>query len=96
MKTLATPKRVRDLIYIANRLIRFASEYSFDGPDREMKSELYAKAYMLYNIAFFSLSKIKMEISLYPHMHCMSFSKYTTISHHSQKEDFPLLQKCTE
>lgn len=59
MRTLVTSKRVRDLIYIANRLIRFASGYSFNGPDREMKSELYAKAYMLYNLAFLSLAKIK-------------------------------------
>ena len=59
MRTLVTSKRVRDLIYIANRLIRFASGYRFNGPDREMKSELYAKAYMLYNLAFLSLAKIK-------------------------------------
>lgn len=49
--TLITSKRMQDLAYIANRLIRFASGYSFNGPDREVKSELYAKAYMLYNIA---------------------------------------------
>lgn len=59
MKTLVTSKRVRDLIYIANCLIRFASGYSFNGPNREVKSELYVKAYMLYSIAFLSLVKIK-------------------------------------
>ena len=89
MKTLATPKRVRDLIYIANRLIRFASEYSFDGPDREMKSELYAKAYMLYNIAFFSLSKIKNgNFTLPSHALYVIFKIYHHLSPFSKKRIF--------
>lgn len=59
MNTLKKVKRIQDLIYISNRLIHFASAYSFNSPDREVKSQLYVKVYMLYNIAFTTLSSIK-------------------------------------
>lgn len=59
MNTLNRSRRIRDLIYIANQLIRFASNYKFDDTEKNVKSQLYVKAYMLYQLAFTSLASIK-------------------------------------
>ncbi len=69
MTSLRRGKRIRDLLFIAERLIRFAGNYSFDSEDKEVKSQLYARSYLLYKIAFSSLPHIR-------------DSRFTLPSHH--------------
>ena len=69
MTSLRRGKRIHDLLFIADRLIQFAGNYSFDSEDKEVKSQLYARSYLLYKIAFSSLPHIR-------------DSRFTLPSHH--------------
>lgn len=59
MRTLKTSKRINDLLYISNALLKFACNFSFDSDNRELKSYIYVKSYSLYALAFDLLSKIR-------------------------------------
>lgn len=59
MNTLKQEKRIRSLVFIANRLIRFAESDRFDSGDREVKSQLYVKCYWLYSLAFTRVARIR-------------------------------------
>lgn len=86
MNTLKKTKRIRDLIYISNQLIHFASTYKFNSPDREVKSQLYVKAYILYNIAFTTLSSVKNGNFILPtHALYTIFKIYKQLSPLAQK-----------
>lgn len=81
MNTLNRSRRIRDLIYIANQLIRFASNYKFDDTEKNIKSQLYVKAYMLYQLAFTSLASIKNSDFVLPtHSLYMIYKIYQDLS----------------
>lgn len=81
MNTLNRSRRIRDLIYIANQLIRFASNYKFDDTEKNVKSQLYVKAYMLYQLAFTSLASIKNSDFVLPtHSLYMIYKIYQDLS----------------
>lgn len=56
MNTLDTGKRINSLLYIANRILRFAGRFDTEE-QRDMWSMLYVKAAQLYRIAFWLLDK---------------------------------------
>lgn len=58
MTSLRREKRIHDLFFIADRLIRLAENYRFDSDDKNLKSQLYVRSYLLYKIAFSSLAHI--------------------------------------
>lgn len=81
MNTLKREKRIRDLIFITNRLLRFAAHFKFKGADKEVKSALYVRIFMLYQIAFYELSKVKNGLFQMPAHHLYSlFRIYRKLS----------------
>lgn len=86
MSTLRKEKRIPDLIYIANRLIRFAERFSFTGEDREVKSMLYVKIFCLYRLAFAQAGEIRNgNFKLPPHHHPRLMRVYPKLSPFAQK-----------
>lgn len=69
MTSLRKKKRIRDLLFIADQLIHFAERELPEPADREVKSWLYSRCYLLYKIAFCSLSHIQDSRFLLPSHH---------------------------
>lgn len=77
VRTVDRKRRIKALIYIANRLIRFAARYKFSREDEEVKSLLYVKIFELYNLAFKLLSAMEDSSFILPphHLHCFYLIK---------------------
>lgn len=69
MTSLRREKRIYDLFFIADRLIRLAENYRFDSDDKNLKSQLYVRSYLLYKIAFSSLVHIRDTRFILPSHH---------------------------
>lgn len=86
MNTLKKTKRIKDLIYISNQLIHFASKFNFDSSEKEVKSQLYVKAYMLYAITFTTLASVKSSEFILPsHKLYTIFKVFHQLSPHARK-----------
>lgn len=79
--TINKKRRIRSLIFIANRLLEFASRFSFSGEDKQFKSYLYVKIFELYACAFRLLPLIKDSSFILPphHLYCI-FKVYSKLT----------------
>ena len=75
MHTQARKKRILALLFIANKLIHFASRYKFTGNKMALKSQLYVKIFELYALAFRLLPQIKESSFILPRHHLYCFTK---------------------